>query len=255
MSTLKLNDFATESGGWYKLSGEPCYNVIAKNGSPRATTLADARKMNLVPSVTKIIKEAAAPGLESWKRKQLLLSALTLPRVEGESVDEFARRVEVDAQTQGKEARETGTRIHGEIETAIGGGEISDFALPVLRWLRDEFPDAKWQSERSFASGLGFGGKLDCYAPGVIIDFKTSDFGPQDEKKGWDEQLLQLSAYAIGLNEDLKKVSAVNLFISTREPGIVKPVYWAEGDMQRGWRMFDCLMAYWYAKSRYEIAK
>lgn len=246
-----MADFATEAGHWYRPDGSPCYEMEGKNG-PRPTTLRDARKLNLYPSVTKIIKEAAAPGLESWKRKQLLLAAMTLPRLPDEDEDSFIKRVAIDADAQSSKARETGTRIHAEIEIALGGGEISEYALPVLRWLRDEFPDANWQPERSFASRLGYGGKLDAYAPGIVIDFKTSDFAIEDEVGGWDEQLLQLSACSIGLNEDLATVKALNLFVSTRAPGIVKAVYWSSEELRRGWLMFDCLLSYWMLRNRYE---
>ena len=246
-----MTDFATEAGHWYKADGTPCYTMEGKNG-PRPTTLRDARKLILYPSVTKIIKEAAAPGLESWKRKNLLLAAMTLPRLPDEDPDNFIKRVAIDAEAQASKARDRGTQIHAEIETALGGGEISEFALPVLRWLRDQFPDAQWQPERSFASRLGFGGKLDAYAPGVVIDFKTSDFAIEDEVGGWDEQLMQLSACSIGLNEDLAKVQAFNLFVSTRAPGIVKPVYWHVDDLRRGWRMFECLLSYWMLRNKYD---
>ena len=46
---------ASESSHWYTREGAPKYTVEAKNGNPRNTTLADARKLNLVPSVTTII--------------------------------------------------------------------------------------------------------------------------------------------------------------------------------------------------------
>ena len=250
-----MTEFATEAGHWYYPDGRPAYETEAKNGAMRPTTLRDARKLNLRPSVTKIIREAAQPGLERWKRNQLLLSALTLPRVGGESVEDFSKRVEIDSQAQGAKARDRGTAIHAEIEIALGGGGISDFALPVVKWLRDQFPDLKWQPERSFASGLGFGGKLDAYAPLVVCDFKTSEFEPGDEPGGWDEQLMQLAACSIGLNEDLDKVQAFNLFVSTKRPDVLHAVYWKPEDLHRGWRMFDNLLSFWMLRNKYESTR
>ena len=72
--------YAKESGHWYEMDGTPRYRIVGKNGKERNTTLADARKLDLLPSVTTIMKEAAKPGLERWKGDQLLLSALTLTR-------------------------------------------------------------------------------------------------------------------------------------------------------------------------------
>jgi hypothetical protein len=104
-------DFATQAGHWYALNGEPRYTIKGANGRERNTTLADARKLQLVPSVTTIIRMAAAPALEKWKRDQVLLAALTLPRRDGEPEADWLRRVEQDSQEQGKQAAERGTAI------------------------------------------------------------------------------------------------------------------------------------------------
>jgi hypothetical protein len=246
-----MSDFATQAGHWYLPDGQPCYEILAKNGILRPTTLRDARKLLLRPSVTKIIKEAAAPGLERWKRQQLLMAALTLPRIEGESLEDFSKRVETDSEAQGKEARERGTQIHGEIEIALRGGPVSDYAAPVLDWLGATFGPQPWSPERSFSSSLGFGGKLDACAPGIVIDFKTKDFEASDTIKGYDEQQMQLAAYGIGLNEDLDGLIALNLFISTQQPGLICPIYWNKDQLHTGWRMFDCLLSYWMLRNDY----
>ena len=70
---------ASESTHWYDKAGQPRYTVIGANGNERPTTLRDARKDGLVPSVTTVMSVAAKPGLEAWKLNQAFLSALTLP--------------------------------------------------------------------------------------------------------------------------------------------------------------------------------
>ena len=79
---------ASQGQHWYDRDGTPRYEVRAKDGSMRPATLRDARKFGWYPGVTSIIKCAAAPGLERWKAEQTILSALTLPRSEGEGSDE-----------------------------------------------------------------------------------------------------------------------------------------------------------------------
>ena len=52
---------------WYKQDGSPCYEVPyadPKKGM-RSTTIRDARKLNLVPSVTTILQVMDKPGLRS----------------------------------------------------------------------------------------------------------------------------------------------------------------------------------------------
>ncbi len=96
--TEESKTIVSESTHWYRTDGTPCYQVPRADGKGlRPTTLRDARKLGLVPSVTGIIRCAAAPQLEAWKRKQLALACLTLPRIEGESADDFMVRAERDA--------------------------------------------------------------------------------------------------------------------------------------------------------------
>jgi len=81
-----------ESTHWYDKEGKPAYTVIGANGKKRATNLRDARKLNLVPSVTTVMNVAAKPALENWKINQALMAALTLPRLKDESLDKFMAR-------------------------------------------------------------------------------------------------------------------------------------------------------------------
>ena len=113
---------SAESVHWYRAdNGKPQYTVQAKDGKDRPTTLRDARKMNLVPSVTTVMKVAAKPGLDVWKNEQLLLAALTLPRAPDESEKDFIARVVADSKETAKRAAERGTRVHESIERWYGG--------------------------------------------------------------------------------------------------------------------------------------
>src|SRR5436190_23373532 len=48
-----------------------------------ASTLRDARKLGLLPSVTNILGVITKPELTAWLQEQAVLAALTLPRLEG----------------------------------------------------------------------------------------------------------------------------------------------------------------------------
>lgn len=78
----ELKVHAAESTHWYDQNGEPRYTVPyadPKKGF-RNTTLRDAKKMGLVPSVTTILGVANKPALNRWKENQILLAAMTLHR-------------------------------------------------------------------------------------------------------------------------------------------------------------------------------
>jgi len=90
----------------------PLHTVLSAKGEPRPTTLRDARKLNLLPSVTNIIGVIAKPELTAWLQEQAVMAALTLPRLPGETEDAFARRVVEDSLTTRDGAADFGTAFH-----------------------------------------------------------------------------------------------------------------------------------------------
>ena len=92
-----MKRFSSDSTHWYTSAGQPMHTVIGANGKARSATLADARKQDLLPSVTNILGVVNKPALTEWKMQQAVLSSLTLPRLEGEGTDAFADRVVADA--------------------------------------------------------------------------------------------------------------------------------------------------------------
>ena len=242
-----MNDFATSAGHWYTLDGEPCYEVKARDGSTRPTTLRDARKMALVPSVTTIIRQAAAPTLERWKRDQVLLAALTLPRMPNEPEADWLRRVEQDSQEQGRKAANRGTLIHGAIErhyrNEMPDPEWFDWVKVARKVIDDNCGANAWHAERSFAHPLGYGGKTDLHSDRWLIDFKTKD--GVESARLYDEHLMQLAAYRRALAPTaqagilfIDRAHPICLFVEAEEPALVS-----------GLRMFDCLLGFWQAKT------
>ena len=253
---------AAESTHYYSRDGLPAYEVKARDGSMRPTTLRDAKKLNLVPSVTTIIKCAAAPGLERWKSEQVLLAALTLPRFDGESDTEYSARVMRDSREQARKAAERGTTIHAAIqgiyEARHPGPELIPYATgaddALVGWLKKP-SGLVVEAERSFAHRLGFGGKVDLHGgkPDFVLDFKTKEFSPDDDLKTWDEHHMQLAAYREGLN--LPKARCAICYVSVTHPGLARVLEIPEEDLQRGWKCFAALLEFWKAKNRYDPSK
>jgi hypothetical protein len=218
-----MTEFATSAGHWYTLDGEPCYTIVGKNGAERNTTLRDARTMALVPSVTTIIRQAAAPALEKWKRDQLLMAALTLPRMPNEPEAEWLKRVERDSQEQGRKAADRGTAIHGSLE----------------RHYRGEMPDEEhWDWVKVCRTHL----ENVC---GHNLIWKPED-GVEGSKL-WDDHYMQLAAYRRALCPNAR---AGILFVDRTQPTCL--FVEAEADkMASGLVMFDSLLAFWQAKTGY----
>lgn len=244
--SLIVSNHSAESGHWYTRDGKPAYTIIGKNGKERPTTLRDARQYNLVPSVTTIIRCAAAPGLERWKQEQVLLAALTLPRIDGESEQEYLSRVMEDSRAQGKAAAEEGERIHAAIEAAYKGHRYDPKYEPHVSGVRDALGDGL-AAELSFAHPMGFGGRVDLCGSDCVLDVKTKDFSDPAEVKAYDDHLMQVAAYRVGLV--MEGASIANVFASRTVPGLVKVIDWSEQDFARGWAMFSALLAFWKAKN------
>lgn len=236
---------ASEAGHFYYPDGTPCYEVENKSkpGTFRPTTIRDAKKLGLVPSVTSILSILAKPSLSVWKENQILLSAATSPHSR-EKLDAvtWANKVLEDAQTQTRGAAEKGTAIHEGIERLLNFQTIfqyAEFALPVC----DKLSKYQGVAEHSFAHQLGFGGKVDFHTTDIVIDFKTKDFDDPKKKLWYDEHLYQLSAYRLGLN--LPNAKCENWYISTSVPGLIIIKEWTPEELLKGEEVFKKVLELW----------
>lgn len=248
---------ASEWGRYYWPDGKPAYEVPSADGKKMVEPdIRHAKKLNLKPSVTTIIQEAAKPGLERWKREQVLMAALTLPRLDGEIESAWIKRVFEDSEEQARKAAENGTAIHAAVQTIYGGGvvdaSVARFACPAIDTIDGKYGSQLWESEKSFATD-DFGGKTDLTKVlgeghhGYVIDLKTKEFGEDHKKLAWDEHCIQLAAYRNGLS--LPKAKCANVFVSVNNPGLVVIHEWNEKELERGWKMFVALKDYWYART------
>jgi len=248
---------ASESNHWYTRDGVPQYTVPSKkDGSLRNTTLRDARTMNLIPSVTTVLGVAAKPALLAWLQQQVLLAALTLPRRPDEPEKEYIDRIINDSKEQGRSAADAGTDIHASIQGYYEGkstGKHQESVTACSKAVYDHFAEQDWISERSFAHDLGFGGKCDLFSgdgEGVVIDIKTKEFSDPTKVDGYDEHLMQLSAYRVGLG--IPKARCANVFVSRSVPNLAVVKEWSAEDLDRGWEMFTHLLYFWQLKNSHK---
>jgi hypothetical protein len=242
---------------WYSRDGRPCYDQATKTGGLRPTSLADARKVGLVPSVTTILQVLSKPALETWKVNQGIMAALTLPRIAGESEGEYIARILSDSKAQAIAAAEEGTRIHDACECAMKGQPYPEKYIPHVQATRDElarlFPDVTdWVAEASFGASEGFGGKVDLHSPstGIVVDYKGKDGDFSDGKKLAYDQHYQLAAYQTGLR--LPRNVCANLFVSRTHPGKVASHVWTVADMEHGWQVFRSALELWKAVKKFD---
>jgi hypothetical protein len=231
---------------WYKKDGAPQYTVIGANGKERDTTLRDARKLDLVPSVTTILNVAAKPGLNVWLQQQVLMAALTLPRHENEAEEAWIERIIQDSKVQTKDAADRGTNMHDQIEDYFNKkpGDYPDYCKETYFAVVKEFGNQDWITEQSFASDLGFGGKVDLHAKGIVIDFKTKE-KVDDKTAVYDEHAMQLAAYRVGLG--MPEAICANVFVDLA--GNVKIIRHEETEVAKAWDMFMALLSFYRIKN------
>jgi hypothetical protein len=243
-----------ENGHWYTKEGTPAYTTIGKTGE-RPTTLRDARKLGLLPSVTTINGMLSKAGLNSWLQQQVLLAALTLPRLPDEPEADWLSRVMQDSKSTGREAAERGTAIHAIIQ-----GYFEQMYMPekpayldgIDKALADAFGSQPWISEKSFGHPLGFGGKVDLMAKpingqgtGFVVDFKTKETD-LDKVDVYFEHEMQLAAYREGLGMPTARCAIVFVNALTNQ---VRLIEIEQDRLQKGWECFEHLLRVYQIKN------
>lgn len=226
--------YAANSAHWYNLAGEPMYELPKKDGKGmKKTTLADARVLNLCPSVTTIIDSILRkPALEAWKIEQAVLACMTAPRKDKEELDAFIKRILQEEQQQNAEAKtaaDRGTQIHDAMEKYFTGQEVPEALQPWVMPAIDAINTyGMVVATEKILVGDGYAGKTDLIleAPDCfwIDDYKSTKKLPDPLKGGaWTEHRLQLSAYAAAFADTelgrSKPIKTKNIYISTVEEG------------------------------------
>ncbi len=264
---------ASEQGHFYeRKTGAAIYEVaMTSKAGMRPANIGDARKLDLVPSVTYVLQCMAKPGLEAWKAKQLLEASLTLPRKQGEGLDDYAKRVIEDSKAQGIAAADRGTQLHKAIEDYIEQ-KCCDFNSPWkehLAKLATTFQQHgidihAGQPEHSFASqinGLWYGGKIDYHTQQgerVVLDFKSKDKIEPKKQLVFEEHAMQIAAYGYGLFGRItsskpwewEAFRGLNVFVGVSDFE-VRVVEHTPEDLAHGFELFRSVLDFWTRKNRF----
>lgn len=261
MAILTKNQ--VKSSHWYTRDGVPMHRIAKADGSgDRATTITDAKRLKLLPSVTGVMGLLAKPALESWKMNQVALATLRTPKGEGEAEDYWCRRVRDAAFEQVEQAADLGSEIHAALECATAGEPWDEerfgvYVRPVLDFIAGEGITVTAREKRVVNGGHGFAGTTDLLftdrdgRPG-ILDYKTKKTKPGEKVAAYDEHRLQLAAYAATEygEERIGEVAAFNVFVSSTEPGRVEII--RHGDLTRDWQAFKMLASLWRYSKGYD---
>ena len=246
----------SKSQHWYDRDGKAVFEVPkAKGGGTRPTTIADARKLGLYPSVTTVLSVLAKPQLVDWQLGQVAGKAYSNPPQDGESQEDYARRIISASQEQVGEAADLGTQIHAALEAHFKGEPVNDayqqFVAPVAALATKEGIKFREHELRLVNANDGYAGTTDAvFTDSIgfngILDFKSRKTKPGQKCEPWETEPMQIAAYCVAKFGSIKyNTTGANVYISTTEPGRVEIVTYSATQLEESWSAFQAALKLW----------
>lgn len=245
---------------FYAEDGRPVYEVPnkAKPGTMRPTTIREARTLNLSVGVTTILQVASSKVLTDWIIDDTIRACMMNP-YDGmtQSTEDYIHGIHERARLELKKSSDRGRELHNEMEKYYTKKTVSDkemgFVLPAVKKINKMFPEVPWEAwkaEHTFNYKNLYGGSVDLCADGIVLDFKVKDKdGESFEKvKGYDSYKMQIAAYRVGLG--MPDAIGGNVFISSKQEGLVKIEIYPKEELDRHFDMFMNLCRYWHLQNK-----
>ena len=267
-------------GHYYTKDGEAQHEQATKAGAKnktRPTTIADARKLGLLPSVTTIFDVISKPFLTEWQIGEALKAAYKCPPAELEDQETWIRKIREKATEQVTDAADLGTDVHAAIEAALAGSEwdqmLEPYVTPALATISAlKATDASSEAITvnteigyagcvDYSGWIGNGESLDGI-PSVplIADFKTKKTKVGEKIIPAETYVWQLAAYHVSRfgmtqREVHPYARACNIYISSTEPGRVETVWYDREQLVEAWECFKAAHKLWCLRNKYDPTK
>lgn len=240
-----------QTAHFYTQEGKPVFEVIGKTtGKPRPTNIRDARKDNLLPSVTTVIKGGlpSAYGLELYKLDLLAQVILTNTQKDNEEYKEYLERLGTEYQEEREKAASLGSEVHSMMKSFLEGPLATSLCfskeayaclVKIRTWINRNIKIAKAE-EIHVNLEYGFAGTIDAICEtydyeAIVIDWKTQTL-KNGKPRYYDEMLYQLGAYSI-LHPAAEKY--LNVIIPINQD--INEIYvkeWTSEDLAWGQKIF-----------------
>ena len=256
------------------------HKVPGKTVAERDTTIADARIMGLLPSVSGITKMMANPGLDRWKQDITIEAALSLAiqlSDVGMDADNLYAAIRAESNKVAGEAANLGVKIHAAIESALSHEqwenqtveladgkqvELKELVDPALAKL-EELGVKIVETEKVVTSlSHGYAGQMDVsYVNGDVagvLDFKSTKTKPTKKIDVRQGQSMQIAAYhhACWSSKDKPHFQpnhqGINLYISTTEIGRIDVVKYDAAELAKQWEGFLACLTLWRLQNNYD---
>ena len=242
-------------GHWYDKDGNPRHIT---NG--RATTLRDARKHNLVPSVSTVWGDMVnKPMLHRWKENGMMEAMYNgdgCINCDEENLFEARERSARDVfYAMQQDTQDRGTTVHDALEKKFKGEKIpagfSEICNNVEEALDRVCGKQTWVPEKTFAHREGYGGMVDLHSEKFCVDFKTKALDPDKEviikKMIYPDHGVQLAAYDYGLGNSGRTL--INLFIDVNSRRVYE---WEHDNPEYSLECFMAALKLWKLMKNYD---
>lgn len=255
---------------YYDRAGNPChYQPKKKGGGLRPTTVADARKLGLLPSVSTILGCLHKEQLvQKMMEKVILQTRERVVKDDLQYVDysEFVESIKELSFADWGQAQDLGTRIHKAIELNMGpaglvpSDDLAPYVLPAVKAVNDLGLKVAAAEAVVLNRAEGYAGTTDLvgWVDGkeAVLDFKSTKTTPGKKVEGWDSQVMQLAAYheaywKTGIFDPTADV-AYNIYISTTEPGRVDVLKRTADELAEGYGAFLHVCGIWRYLNNYD---
>jgi hypothetical protein len=246
----------SKSQHWYDRDGKAVFEVPkAKGGGTRPTTIADARKLGLYPSVTTVLGVLDKPQLMDWKLAQVSNWCHGNPPQDNEGVDSYARRATDGAFQQVSDAADLGTAIHAALESHFKGDPVPEgydaYVYPVSCLIEKEGIKFREHELRLVNVRDGYAGTTDAvFTDSIgfngILDFKSRKTKPGQPCTPWETEPMQIAAYCVAkFGRIHHNTTGANVYISTTEKGRVEIVHYSATQLEEAWDAFQAALKLW----------
>ena len=252
-------------GHWYTQQGEPMHWIEGANGKQRDTTLRDARKLNLSPSVTTILGVIDKPALTNWKLKQVTKACRH--SLLHEDLETYHKANMETAFQESTDARDRGSEIHDCLDSIAKTEDITAHPKDICVIAANAWDQVieycgtgKFTAEATVV-GDGYGGMVDLHNDDICLDWKTKDITDVTKRMAYDEQAMQLAGYDRALFTSAPILDrppsyqprrCINVFIDRTVPGKLAIYEWKPEDISLAWEKFQLLVKYWQLAKGYK---
>lgn len=260
---------------YYTCDGLPRHFMPTKRGAKnptRPTTIKDAKKEGLLPSVTGICDVLSKDALTRWIAQEAVKVAFDSPAFHYEDPDAYAKRI-MSLSEEKKEAAGIGDGIHKALEAYYMGGIVPtelplydgikhstmDVIGPAIALLEKEGITVE-RSEFVAVSNRGYAGTVDmlCLKDGrkMVGDFKSKKTKAGKPVIPNESHPMQIAAYrecCCDTAESFGDMQAgFNLYISTTEVGRCEMVYYTATELDKAFKAFMACLTIWKYRNNYD---